>query len=173
MSAALDTVVETLRGCVLAALAATDAGAPARVCEVAGQLAWDNCDCGVLAVTVDRMYPSTMFPQQAPPVQLAAACPPPYEAVDLAVTVLRCAPGPDGQGRSPSCTQLDAASLTWFLDVDAVRQALACCLVGLRDADTVVDFVLRDTVPLGPEGGCVGSETRLAVGLANCPCPVG
>jgi hypothetical protein len=169
----LNDVVAALITCVRDALAATAAGAPDRVCDVPGQLAWDACDCGVLAVTVTRMYPSVSFPQAAAGAALVGPCPPPYEATDLTVTVLRCAPSMDGYGNPPSCDLLDAATLTWTRDLDATRRALACCLVDLRDADTIVDFMLGESTPAGPEGGCVGVDTHLTVGLVNCLCPVG
>jgi hypothetical protein len=169
----LDTVVDTLIAAVRAALAGTDAGEPARVCEVPGELAWDDCDCGVLAVSVDGPYLSTVLPTEAAGVDLASACPPPYEAVDMTVSVVRCAPGPDDRGNPPTCEALTAAAITWFDDLDAVRSALACALLELRDADTVVDFTLGETVPAGPEGGCVGSDTHLTVGFVNCLCPTG
>jgi hypothetical protein len=170
---ALDDAIATLTARVQAALAATDAGPPARVCAVPGQLAWDDCQCGVLAVTVDHLYPSAAFPQQATGATLASPCPPAYEAAALTVTVLRCAPGPDQYGNPPTCAALTAAAITWFTDLDTVRAALACALLDLRDADTIVDFTLGDTVPAGPEGGCVGLDTHLTVGFVNCLCPTG
>jgi hypothetical protein len=167
----LDTVLDTLTARVQAALAATDAGPPARICAVPGQLAWDDCRCGVLAVTVEHLYPSAAFPQQATGTALAGPCPPAYEAAAVTVTVLRCAPGQ--YGNPPTCEALTAAAITWFTDLDAVRATLACALLDLRDADTIVDFTLGDTVPAGPEGGCVGLDTHLTVGFVNCLCPAG
>jgi hypothetical protein len=163
--ATLDDVITALTGHVRVALAGTDAGAPARVCDVPGLLAWDGCDCGLLAVTVDRLYPAAVFPTEAVAGSLTGPCPPPYEVADLTVTVLRCAPGPDRRGNPPSCTALDAAALTWFRDLDAVRGAVAAALIGLRETDVVADFTLRDTVPAGPDGGCVGLDTHLSVGM--------
>lgn len=164
-------VIAALTECVRAALAGTAAGEPARICTVPGALAWDECDCGLLAITVDRIYPSNAFPTEAAPT--LAACTAAYEVADLTVTVLRCAPNPVGNALAPTCVALDAAALTWFLDMDAVRGALGCCLAGLRDAGTVEELVLRDTVPAGPQGGCVGSDTRLTVGFIGCLCPAG
>lgn len=172
LETALTTVVPGLLECVRVGLAATEAGAPDRVCEVPGQLAWDGCECGTLAVTVDRIFQSATFPQPAGDNELAAQCASAYLAVDATVTVLRCAPNPQGTALAPTCTALDAAALAWFIDMDAVRSALACCLLDMRTADTIVEFVLRDTVPAGPQGGCVGSDTRLTFGIANCLCAV-
>jgi len=170
---ALDQVVAVVLDCVGSALAGTAAGRPGRVCTVPGLLAWDGGDCGLLAVTVDRVYPSSTFPVEAQAVELAGPCPPQYEVAELTVTVLRCAPTIDSAGRSPSCTALDRSANTWFRDMDATRAALGCCLAGLRDVDTVAEFVVRDTTPAGPEGGCVGSDTHLTVGFVACLCPTG
>ena len=125
----------------------------------------------MLAVTVDRIYQSSTFPDPAGDQQLAADCAAPYLAFDMTVTVLRCAPQPRGRQLAPTCPQMSAAALAWFIDMDTVRASLACCLADLLAADTVAGWVLRDTVPAGPEGGCVGSDTRLAVGIPNCLCP--
>lgn len=170
---ALDDTIDALLECVRVALAATDAGEPGRVCDVPGLVAADDCQCGQLTITIDRIYPSLQFPNEAPATALADQCTPPYEAYNLTVTVLRCAPTLDSRGNPPSCAVLDAAALAWFIDMDAVREALGCCLIGLRDADTIVDFTLRDTTPLGPDGACVGSDTHLTIGLVNCGCLAG
>lgn len=169
----LDAVVTTVRDRVLAALTATDAGAPQRVCEVAGALAWDACDCGLLAVTVDRIVQSRAFPADAPPVDMSAGCPPPYLAASLTVTVLRCAPPPDRVGNPPTCEALDLAAQVWVTDLDATRRAIACALADLRTAGTIEEYTLGDQTPAGPEGGCVGFDTHLTVGLVNCLCPAG
>lgn len=167
---ALTTVPAALLECVRAALAGTAAGAPERVCVVPGQLAWDECDCGLLAAVVGPIDQSSTFPQPASDADRVSACPPAYQSVNVTITVLRCAPQPEGAALAPTCAALDAAALTWFTDMDAVRTALACCLRDLRAADTIADFVLADTVPAGPEGGCVGSDTRLTFGVTNCLC---
>ena len=168
----LSAVTAALRDCVRDSLAATDAGQPDRICAVPGLLAWDNCECGVLAVVIDRIYQSTTFPNPASDLQLAdVQCTVPYLAVDITVTVLRCAPQPQGRELAPSCDTLAAAALSWFVDMDTVRASLGCCLAGLLDADTVLGYALRDTTPAGPDGGCVGSDTHLTVALVNCLCP--
>lgn len=169
----LNTIVTAVRDCVRTALAATTAGAPARVCEVPGELAWDDCECGVLTVTIGPLSLSTAFPEPSRDLDLASSCAPPYLAVPLTITVLRCAAGPDTAGNPPTCTQLDAAALEWVTDVAATRRAIACCAADLQQAGTIETWVLQETTPLGPQGGCVGSATRLTVGLVNCLCAVG
>jgi hypothetical protein len=169
----LNTVVAALLDCARTALSKVTAGVPGRVCDVPGLLAWDGCDCGVLAVTVDRIYPSATFPVEAADVVLTSPCPPPYDAVDMTVTVLRCAPSPDDFGWPPSCDQLAAAAEVEFEDLEAIRGALACCLAVLTVTDTIAEWTLRDTTPAGPQGGCVGTGTHLTIGMINCACRVG
>lgn len=171
--AALDVVVAGLLNCVEAALAGTPGGPVGRVCDVPGLLAWDDCQCGLLALTVDRVFPSATFPTEAFDEILTAACPPPYEAVDLTVTVLRCAPNMDSRGNPPTCAQLAAAAEVWAFDIEAVRGAIVCCMAGLVGAGTVEEWTLRATDPAGPEGGCVGADTHVTVGLMACGCLAG
>ncbi len=166
----LGTVVQELTSRVASALATTPAGSPGRSCAVAGTLAWDDCQCGLLAVTIDHMYPSVIFPEPAGDLDLVRPCPPPYLAVDLTVTVLRCAPVPASDGLGPSCDALSAAALDWVWDVDAVAGAVACTVTALLAADTIADFTIHEQSAAGPDGGCVGSGTRLTVGVPACGC---
>lgn len=170
MTDVVGAVVGGLLDAVNAGLAGTPACAPGRVCTVPGTLAWDDC-CGTLAVTVDRIYPSAVFPTEAVDSQLVAPCPPAYEAVDMTVTVLRCAPSPNEVGDPVPCAELAAAAEVWAYDVEAVRGAVTCLLGSLADSDVVAEWTLRATDPVGPNGGCVGSTTQVTVGLVACGCP--
>jgi hypothetical protein len=166
-------VASPLYRALTAILACVNMGLPtpvARVCVVPGVLAWDECECGVLAATVTHVYPSRAFPTDAGGVSAFLSCPVLYDAADITVTVLRCAPNPDRAGHPPSCVALAAAAAGWRADAAAVRAALACCLPVLRDAGVVEDFVLRDLVPVGPEGGCSGVEVRLTVAVCAPGC---
>jgi hypothetical protein len=163
-------VVAAVLECARAALANTPAGQPGRVCDVPGQLAWDDCQCGLLAVSAPRLFPATRFPLESVDTDLVAPCPPPYEAAELTVTVLRCAPNPDSAGNPPTCDALAAAAVTWARDVQVLRDALGCCLAQMVAAGTVEAGVVQASAPTGPQGGCVGSETTLAVALPNCLC---
>jgi len=160
-----------LRDAVTAALAASTVGPVDRACVVAGSPTGDGCDCGSLALTVTQVYQSTAFPNPAADFQLTANCPPPYVAVDVTVTVLRCAPLPVGNVLAPTCAALAAAAVVWFVDAETVRAALGCTLAQLAATGRLLGYALRDTTPSGPEGGCVGSDTKITLGLPNCFCP--
>lgn len=162
---ALYTAAAALLACVRATLAVTVAGVPDRVCLVPGELAWDECDCGLLAVTVGRVYPSSTFPTDVSLDPRQVDCAPPYTVADVTVTVLRCAPTVDEAGNPPTCDDLAAAAATWRADAAAVLTGVACCLPDLVDAGRIEQYRIGDLTPLGPEGGCMGSELRVTIGL--------
>lgn len=163
------------------------AGCPCRSCVVPGVAAADGCDasCGTLppgehpgqlSVNVVRLYSSdrTSFPREVLAVQDGKQCgPPPVTAVELAITVYRCAPLPSDQGCPPTCEELTASATQLHADMLAVQAAVLCCYSG---TDTTRRngrrFVLGQSRTLGPQGGCVGMEQRVVVALDDCvPCP--
>ncbi|MFJ1695655.1 hypothetical protein ACIOHC_10970 [Streptomyces sp. NPDC088252] len=184
---ALHDLTEAVLGCVCAALEATaeevddQPGCPdCRACVVPGQAAWDSCadPCtgdagGQLSVNVARIYPSTVFPAEDREVRGVRHCAPPATtAVELVITLLRCAPGPDVNGCPPACEELAAAARVLHVDAVTVYNALLCCLPGTSARRRGRKFVLGAQRTIGPEGGCVGIEQRVTVALPGCaPCP--
>ncbi|MGW3971216.1 hypothetical protein ACWEFD_18190 [Streptomyces ardesiacus] len=191
---AVQDAAEAVLGCVCAALQdAADQvdgqpGCPCRSCLVPGLPAWDSCDdpCnqapaegagGQLSVNVARLYTSTEFPtadRTVPPTQTRGrltCSAPPALAVELMVTLLRCAPSFDERGCPPTCEELGAAARILHTDLVVVRNAVECCLptTGAQRRGRVV-FV-GETRTVGPEGGCVGLEQRVTVALPGCGCP--
>lgn len=175
-------------GCVCTALNEAEAetenqpGCPCRVCVVPGAPAWDSCGdpCtgdvgGQLSVSVVRMYASTFdgFPLESRVIQGLRGCvPPPFTAVELTVTLLRCAPTFDESGCPPSCEDLAEAARILHVDMVTVEDALLCCLPGTDPTrPRGRRFVMGVQRTLGPEGGCVGLEQRVTVGLPGCKCP--
>lgn len=164
------------------------AGCPCRSCVVPGTVAADGCDAGCatppageypgqLSVNVIRLFSSdrTSFPREVLAVQDGKQCgPPPVTAIELAVTVYRCAPMPSDEGCPPSCDELNMAAMQLHADMLAVQSAILCCYAA---TDTTRRngrrFVLGQSRTLGPQGGCVGLEQRVIVALDDCvPCPV-
>lgn len=167
-------IAAALGECVRAELAGTPAGVPGRVCvPVAGEIAWDACDCGQLAVTTPTLYPSKTFPLPATEDSDQDVCGTPYLAASYTVSILRCAAGMDDEGRPPTCDQLAADALVWHQDAAAVRRGLGCCLQDLEAQDRIAGWTLGATTAVGPQGGCVGSEITVAVALPDCLCPGG
>jgi hypothetical protein len=163
------------------------AGCPCRSCVVPGTPAADNCGSGCatlapgeyggqLTVNVIRMYSSDRqnFPREVQTVRDASNClPPPVVAVELAVTVWRCAPGPTKDGCPPSCDDLSAAAMQLHADMMAVQAAVLCCYSGTDTTDRKGRrYVLGASTTLGPQGDCVGMQQRVTAGLFDCvACP--
>lgn len=163
------------------------AGCPCRSCVVPGLVAADGCDSdcaappegvypGQLSVNVIRIFSSDRqsFPREVLSVRDEKHCaPPPVTAIELGVTVYRCAPFPSDEGCPPTCEQLTASAMQLHVDMLSVQNAVLCCYSG---TDTTSRngrrFVLGQSRTLGPEGGCVGLEQRVTVALDDCvPCP--
>ncbi|MGO4747800.1 hypothetical protein AB4212_04040 [Streptomyces sp. 2MCAF27] len=186
---AIHDLAEAVLGCVCAALEDTATkveGQPAcpdcRTCLVPGTPAWDGCEdpCtgeagGQLTVNVTRVYPSTTtsFPAEDRTVRDLRECaPPPVTAVELVVTLLRCAPGPTEQGCLPSCEEEEAAARVLHVDQFTVYNALLCCVSRTGGGRRGRRFLLGASRVVGPQGGCVGIEQRVTVALPGCdPCP--
>jgi len=144
------------------ALAATAAGRPERACVTEGAVAWDACECGMLAVALERTYLSADFPAEAGVGQ----CDPPLIAADLTIQVARCAAAvADDELATPSCTALDASAQTVMTDAHVVATVAACTLAELEQTFEIVAYQVRPTLVVGPAGACVGSATRVTVGV--------
>ncbi|WP_030236756.1 hypothetical protein [Streptomyces sp. NRRL S-350] len=185
---AIHELTEAVLGCVCAALEATSAevegqpGCPdCRTCVVPGQVAWDGCEdpCtgdtgGQLSVSVVRLYRSTLedFPTETSIVLGVRGCvPPQITAVELAVTLLRCAPSVTEEGCPPSCDELAAAAKVLHVDEATVYNAMLCCLPDTLGLPRARRFSVGTQKTVGPQGGCVGLEQRVTVALVDCACP--
>lgn len=172
------------------------AGCPCRACVVPGSPAADGCDggCNVqpgqfpgqLTVNVVRMYASDLqnFPRETGLLSfggqvtgvhdLKNCAMPQTTAVELLVTVWRCAPGPSADGCPPSCADLNAAAMQMHADMLAVQQGVLCCYSATDTSRRHGRrWVMGQTTTLGPQGGCAGFQTSIVVALDDCvPCPV-
>lgn len=148
------------------------AGLPAfgRVCVVPGEVAWDACDCGQLTINNPSQFSSNNFP--APIIGGdQTQCGAPLIASTFNVTALRCAPGPDRNGKPPSCTALQNAAQLLYQDKYYMRTALLCCLGEMQRTHVIEQFTVGTVTETGPRGACVGAEMLFTVGLINdCPC---
>lgn len=133
--------------------------------QVPGEIAWDNCTCeGVLAVSAPRVYLSEVFPGEAE-APIGVKCNPPYEVGEYTVAVIRCAPNPEGVEMAPTATELDSAAGLLLQDIADSLDALSVTLCGLKDADTISDYLITPAEAAGPEGGCVGFNLKVLVSL--------
>lgn len=158
-------VAKTFLTCVVDRLTELELPIPCRVCVVPGQIVYDDCQGGQLAVSVTQEYWSSTFPA-VDETPRGNGCTPPYLVADYLFSLMRCAPVPKGLNNIVPCAELEASALLIRNDAYALRTALSCCADALVDQGYIVDFLLRPVATSGPEGGCVGNEAVLTVGFA-------
>ena len=158
---ALFNTADALLDCVAGELEQTTAGAPDWQSVVAGQTIPDEaCHCGQLSVHVPQMWPSDQFPEPVARPR-GVKCDAAYTVVEYVVTVLRCAPQPDDQGRPPLAAELTAAAQLDFSDRYAMRKGATCCFANRL-------WVMSQHIAIGEMGACAGSELHCLVALPNC-----
>lgn len=161
VASAVDVCDLWLSRCVLAL---TECGSePIEAAYVAaGAIAWDSC-CGVLVAAPERVYRSAEFPIEG---TTDYVCEESALVVDVVILLLRCVPTLDDRGNPPSIPTLSAAYTTVLNDAAVIWNVVAGELPeGWQRSAVDQQFV-------GAQGGCIGVETRLSVGLAQsewCP----
>lgn len=138
---------------------------PQRSSVVPGLIAWDACDCGLLAVSLNQVFVSDSFP--LPYTDRSNPCGGAWSVGEFVVQVLRCAPSPEGQSLAPTVASLEASSLEVQRDAYELLTAVQALLCGLLADGSIVDFMVNPLTAQGPSGGCVGNEIRLLVGLGR------
>jgi hypothetical protein len=154
------TVASRLEQAIYAELSVT----PARHGVVPGAIAWDECDCGLLAVSVGQIYPTEQFPN---PVQarVGNACDAPWEAAEIVMQIVRCAPNPGDVADAPTTVALDASAREVLTDAYEMMRAVSTTLCQMNEGREISDFLMRALTAQGPSGGCVGNELRAVVSL--------
>lgn len=128
----------------------------------AGAIAWDTC-CGLLVVAPERTYRSAQFPIEG---TTDYVCESAFLVVDVVILLLRCVPTLDDRGNPPPVPKLSAAYGSVLNDAAILWNVAAGELPeGWQRANV-------DQTYVGAQGGCVGVETRMSIGLAQslwCP----
>jgi hypothetical protein len=155
------TVAARLRDAVYAELTAK----PDRSGVVPGAIAWDECDCGMLAISIARVFTSDVFPEELTTKEGAAVCDAAWEVGELVIQIIRCAPSPEGQSVAPSVAALDASAQEVARDAYETLLAATSELCQMRAVSDIDDFFISPQVAQGPSGSCVGSELRALVSL--------
>lgn len=128
----------------------------------AGMIAWDTC-CGLLVAAPERTYRSAIFPIDG---TTDYVCETGFIVVDVVLLLLRCVPTIDDFGKPPSVASLSAAYQAVLNDAAIIWNVVVGELPeGWERANVYQGYV-------GAQGGCVGVETRLSIGLAQqlwCP----
>jgi len=128
-----------------------------------GQIAWDDCCDGQLAVSVTRISPTETFPTETVTNVQSGSCSPAYDLAEITVQLVRCHPS---NVPAPTPAALTAAASATLIDANQVRRLVTAVLCALKnDATQRLDYFVRDQLMLGPEGGCAGSELHVYVGL--------
>lgn len=171
-------IVTGIGQCVVDALAQTPAGAPCRQCLLvpSSTIPWDGCDCacdtapGQVAQAITSVFAAEQFP--VPWAANWKRCSPVLNVVQVLLSVTRCVPSMNEQGVPPSCVDELAAAITLENDRAAVRQALACCLADLSNANPpmIRAYNIGATVTVGESGGCAGIETIYQFAVTSCLC---
>ena len=155
-------LTQELLDCACSALEKTACGCPSRAFVAAGAVAFDSCcDTGQLWVGIDRIFAYGNFPAPAGVVTCS-----PMLAADLTIGVLRCAPTLNDQGEAPAAQLLTGSAAQVWEDAYTVITAVSCCLA---EAGKLRPFVMGNQRPLGPAGGCTGSELKVTVALTDPP----
>lgn len=155
------TVAETVRLAIMADLTTL----PDRSSVVPGAIAWDECDCGLLALSVARVYLSDQFPN--PLTVRAGACDAAWEVAEVVVQLIRCAPGATDTTLAPTVAELDASAREILTDAYELLRAVSVKLCEMKADGDIIDFFLNPLTAQGPSGQCVGNEVRFLVGLAR------
>lgn len=166
MSNPLYVIASRLLSSVEQQIALTPVGIPAksRICVVPGTLAWDECECGLLAVEwLGAQYADS---PPTPSVQRDQGCRP-YVFSTFKVTMARCVPGPQASGHPPTIAQLDASAQAQFDDALAMLKGSTLAMMSLSDDNTILGFDMNGVVPQGPEGGCVAVTQTIDAYIAN------
>lgn len=129
---------------------------------VPGNIAWDGCDCGQLALTIQSIYPTSKFPGDASNESVTGGCAVGPRAVRALVSVTRCVPslqvGAGGQGIVPTCAELLPAAVIQAADAYAVDLAVRCCLATFKTNRVIWDYRVGGINFVGPDGACAGVE---------------
>lgn len=158
-------IVTGVGQCVVDELLATpeSGGVPPkmRVCLlVPGNIAWDGCECGQFAQTIQTDYPTEQFPADASEHVIGmGGCGGRPLVYQVLASITRCVPGMTGNPpTSPTCDKLLAAALVQQGDAFALRRAVECCLSQLRDDYVIAKYVVGRVNYVGPDGNCGGVE---------------
>lgn len=140
-----------------------------RVCLlVPGSTAWDECDCGQFTQTITSIFPSSSFPTPSNDVDVTP-CGPHMLVVAVTLEIVRCIPGVDDNGASPTCAMLLESAIVLEADRLATRVALSCALGELRNEYIIHAYSVGAATSLGPEGNCGGVQITYQFAIGN-PC---
>lgn len=134
---------------------------------IPGDIVWDDCSCGLLAVTVTRFFLSDNFPSDTTTTGeiRIGPCDLPWVVGEIHLDVVRCAPLPTGDVLAPTVEALDASAQILLSDASLALMRATQELCALKEEDLIIDYVTGEQTAVGPLGDCVGTDLRLLVAL--------
>lgn len=158
-------LAEQIRTCLCTNLAASMAGPTCR-CYVypSPQPPADVCSKsslgnGQATVSIVRTFPSVEFPTPDDSGRCDA-----YLAVEVSITVYRCAPTVSDSGVLPPVSDYEEATEILLSDAEAMKCAIVCCL------PNGYQFIVSEWEMLVPSGGCMGGTITGIIGIDNQSC---
>lgn len=132
-----------------------------------GEIVWDNCDCGQLALAIVRSFMSTSVTNEQRPL---TNCQSSIFGVDAQIQYVRCVPNPDNSGNPPSALALTDSARLAEIDKFIIRDTALCLLNQYRNDTpaTLYDFSVYEQLPLGASGGCGGSQLNVRLAWIDC-----
>lgn len=124
----------------------------------------DECCEGQLAVRIVERFPSRTFPSID---TTASNCNPMFWAVQLGVSVLRCAHVLDDNGVFPTGEEMTADAFAMNRDAALIETAIRCCWVPRGTEKKMI----QGWRPKETEGGCMGGEWLVYYAQPSCSCP--
>lgn len=132
-----------------------------------GGLVVDDCCAGQLIVAWERVYrtPLGLFPAEA---GIDDVCAGGLIAIEMVVRTDRCVPLINDRGQAPPIAEQEAAFAAVSIDAAVVWQAVTSLAMLGDDGYGFPDWQRAGVsqTPAGPDGGCLGVETRFTLGLS-------
>lgn len=163
-------VAQILISNLVTELADSIGGPVQRACVVPGEIVWDGCNCGLLAISVRRWFLTDEFPEGSvgfgdTSTTRGTPCDLPWLVGELRLQVVRCAPIPEGNAISVPCSELADTAQVLISDAYVLLTETLRTLCELREDEQIIDYVLGQEETQGPAGDCVGVELVAQVGL--------
>lgn len=162
-------VAESVVNCAFDAVPNSNPWPIRRKGVVPGEIAWDECECGQLAIQEVRRYPSIRFPDEETRPQ--DDCGESWLVHQFTLALTRCSPGTDDNGRPPAMEALASVAERMSLDMTLVRKAVFCCLDTHYNDSEILAYTVDEINVVGPSGLCVGFTLDFRIGYTgDCGC---
>lgn len=163
-----------ISGDLAAALEASTEKVDHVVISPGAQPADDWCNCGQLTLWCARKFRTRVFPNDDGS-SVVSNCDDFKIAFDCRVRLVRCVPGINPEtGTPPTDAKLTQAALLQEQDGWTIWGTLSCILEEMARTNVmlITDWQVYDQSPVGPLGGCAGTETSFRFALVPQCCPL-